>query len=94
MTERDQILVEYAKASGAFYFAAHIFCANRTNENMLEAQNYFNNLMNREFPKVQQYYNNHKGESDAESLFEIADTDFKNMTAYFVNLKSGKISKP
>ena len=55
MTERDQILVEYAKASGAFYFAAHKFCANRTNENMLEAQNYFNNLMNREFPIVQQY---------------------------------------
>lgn len=94
MSERDQILVEYAKASGAFYFAAHKFCANRTKENMLEAQNFYNNLMNREFPKVQQYYNNHKGEADAESLFEIADADYKNMSAFFVNLKSGKISNP
>lgn len=94
MSERDQLLVEYAKASGAFYFAAHKFSANRTNENMAEAQSYFNNLMNREFPKVQQYYNNHKGEADAESLFEIVETDFKNMSSFFVNLKSGKISNP
>lgn len=94
MSERDQLLVEYAKASGAFFFAAQKYCANKTKENMVEAQSFFNNLMNREFPKVQQYYNNHKGEADAESLYEIVETDFKNMSAFFVNFKSGKISNP
>lgn len=88
MTVRDQILVDFAKASGAFYYAANQFCANRNDENMLEAQNYYNNLTNREFPRVQLYYNNHKEEASAESLYEIVERDFKDATVLFTNLRS------
>ena len=35
MTERDSVLIKYAKASGAFEYAVHKFNKNKTEQNLL-----------------------------------------------------------
>lgn len=87
IAERDQVLINYAKVSGAFYFAANKFMACRTQENLLEAQTWFNKIMNVALPVVEDYCQKHKAEKEIESLLSIAKADAECMHALFINLK-------
>lgn len=87
MTERDNVLMKYAKASGAFEYAVNKFNKNKTEQNLLEAQSRINNLINRELPAVTDYCKQHAGEDDIDSLLAIATTDCRTMQNIFKNLK-------
>lgn len=86
MEERDDVLINYAKASGAFQYAANRFLRNRDMKDFLEAQSCINNLINRELPKVEDYCNQHAGEEGIDSLLEIAKADYNAMHMIFKNL--------
>lgn len=87
MKDRDQKLVNYAKASGAFYAAANKYNANKTNANMLEATNWINDLLNRAYPEIENYCKVHAGEDGIDSLLAIAKADRDAMEKLFVSLK-------
>ena len=87
MTERDSVLIKYAKASGAFEYAVHKFNKNKTEQNLQEAQSRINDLINRELPTVKNYCQQHAGEEGIDSLLNIADTDCKTMQNVFKSLK-------
>ena len=87
MTERDSVLMKYAKASGAFEYAVHKFNKNKTEQNLQEAQCKINDLINRELPAVKEYCQQHLGEEGIDSLLFIADTDCKTMQNVFQHLK-------
>lgn len=87
ITERDQILINYAKISGAFYFAANKYMACRSDENLLEAQNWINRILNNALPVVEDYCKNHSCEKDINSFLAIAKADSECMSRLFANLK-------
>lgn len=87
ISERDQILINYAKISGAFYFAANKFMANKTDENLLEAQIWINRVINTALPMVVEYCNKHQDEENIDSLLAIAKADSECMSKLFANLK-------
>lgn len=87
ISERDQILINYAKISGAFYFAANKYMACRTDKNLLEAQNWINRVLNNALPVVEDYCKKHSDEENVDSLLSIAKADSECMRRLFENLK-------
>lgn len=87
MSERDEILKNYAKASGAFLYAVNVYMANKTDKHFEEVQTLINRLVNVELPNVIQYCNQHVHDKDIDSLLEITKTDCEAMEKIFSRLK-------
>lgn len=86
MSERDEILTRYAKASGAFQYAVNVYMANRTQKHFEEVQTLINRLVNVEFSNVERYCNLHIHDKDIDSLLNIAKTDCEAMKKIFARL--------
>lgn len=79
MSERDQILTNYAKASGAFQYAANVCKRNRNEKNLQEAKQLIDKLVNEDFRNVEEYCIQHKNDKDIDSLLAIAKADCDTM---------------
>lgn len=86
MLKRDEILKNYAKASGIFEYAANAYKRDRSEEKLSEAKRLIDNLVNTEFSKVRDYCNQHKNDKDMGSLLAIASADCAAMQELFNSL--------
>lgn len=80
-------LKDYAKASGAFEYAANRYLANKQTQSLREEVNAtINYLNNVAFPKIEKLYNENPNDKDAISVYEIACKDRMLMLNIFNNL--------
>lgn len=86
MSERYEVLTNYAKASGNFEYAANAYKRDRSEEKLSEAKRLIDDLVNTEFPKVRDYCNQHKNDKDIDSLLAIATADCAAMQELYKGL--------
>lgn len=86
MSERDEFLTRYAKASGAFQHAVNVYMANKTDKHFEEVETLMNRLVNVEFSNVERFCNQHIHDKDIDSLLDIAKTDCEAMKKIFTRL--------
>lgn len=80
-------ITEYAKASGAFEYAAKRYSANKQNQLLKDEVNAtINYLDNVAFPKIEKLYKANPDDKDAISVYEIACKDRMLMLSIFNNL--------
>ena len=87
MSKYLEELKEYAKASGAFEYAAKRYSANKQNQLLKDEVNAtINYLDNVAFPKIEKLYKANPNDMDAISVYEIACKDRMLMLSIFNNL--------
>ena len=80
-------LKDYAKASGAFEYAAKRYSdSNQSQVLIQEVKATFNYLNNVAFPKIVELHNNNPEDKNAASVFEIAYKDLMKMQNLFNSL--------
>ena len=87
MSKFIEELKDYAKASGAFEYAAKRYSdGNQSQVLRQEVNTTFNNLNNVAFPQIEKLYKNNPEDKDAISVYEIACRDIMQMQNLFNNL--------
>lgn len=87
MSKFIEELTDYAKASGAFEYAAKRYSNDNQNQVLRqEVKTTFNYLKNVAFPKMEKLYKNNPEDKDAISAFEIAYRDLMQMQNLFNSL--------
>ena len=87
MSKFIEELTDYAKASGAFEYAAKRYSdSNQSQVLMQEVKATFNYLNNVAFPKIEESHNNNPEDKNAASVFEIAYKDLMKMQNLFNSL--------
>lgn len=84
MNKFQNDLMRYSKLSGAFEYAAKRVLADKNNTLLRqEMQAAYNQLENVGYKAIETIYKDNPGESDAESIYEIARIDIAYMRIIF-----------